>query len=151
MGNVFMKKSNDIFSSIKTFLEANQLKKNYDCLVVDVHGEITSEKMAIGHFFDGKASLVVGTHTHVPTNDAEFLKGGTGYITDAGMCGDYDSVIGMDKNNSIKRFLKEDSIKHFPSKGEASISGVIVDVCKETGLALNIKSFISGGVLNNTN
>ncbi|MDC3060604.1 YmdB family metallophosphoesterase [Candidatus Pelagibacter sp.] len=151
MGNVFMKKSNDIFSSIKTFLEANQLKKNYDCLVVDVHGEITSEKMAIGHFFDGKASLVVGTHTHVPTNDARILKGGTGYITDAGMCGDYDSVIGMDKNNSIKRFLKEDSIKHFPSKGEASISGVIVDVCKETGLALNIKSFISGGVLNNTN
>ena len=106
--------------------------------------------MAIGHYLDGKASLVVGTHTHIPTNDARILSRGTGYITDAGMCGDYDSVIGMDKNNSIKRFFKEDSIKHFPSKGEASISGVIVDLNKETGLALKIKSFISGGVLKST-
>ena len=106
--------------------------------------------MAVGHFLDGKASLVVGTHTHVPTNDARILSKGTGYMTDAGMCGDYDSVIGMDKNNSIKRFLKEDSIKHFPSKGEASISGVIVEVSRETGLALKIDSFIFGGVLNNT-
>ena len=71
-------------------------------------------------------------------------------MTDAGMCGDYDSVIGMDKNNSIKRFFKEESIKHYPSKGEASISGVIVDINKETGLASKIKSFITGGVLNNT-
>ena len=85
-------------------------------------------KWLLDIFLTGKASLVVGTHTHVPTNDARILKGGTGYITDAGMCGDYDSVIGMDKNNSIKDFSKEDSIKHFPSKGEASISGVIVDV-----------------------
>ena len=150
MGNVFMKKCNDIFYTLKKFLENNSLKKDYDCLIVDVHGEITSEKMAIGHFLDGKASLVVGTHTHVPTNDARILSGGTGYMTDAGMCGDYDSVIGMDKNNSINRFLKEDSIKHFPSKGEASISGVIVEVSKETGLALKIKNFITGGVLNNT-
>ena len=97
---------------------------------------------------DGKA-LVVGTHTHVPTNDARILSNGTGYMTDAGMCGDYDSVI-ADKNNSINRFLKEDSIKHFPSKGTASISGVIVDVCKETGLALKIKNFIIGGVFSNT-
>ena len=96
-------------------------------------------------------SLVVGTHTHVPTNDARILSGGTGYLTDAGMCGDYDSVIGMDKNNSIKRFFKEDSVKHFPSKGdEASISGAIVDINKETGLAKKIKSFITGGSLNNT-
>ena len=131
-------------------MENYSLKKNYDCLVVDVHGEITSEKMAIGHFLDGKASLVVGTHTHVPTNDARILSGGTGYLTDAGMCGDYDSVIGMDKNNSIKRFFKEESKKHFPSKGEASISGVIVDINEETGLALKIKNYIIGGVLKNT-
>ncbi len=150
MGNVFMKKCDDLFSNLKTFIENNSLKKNYDCLVVDVHGEITSEKMAVGHFLDGKASLVVGTHTHVPTNDARILSGGTGYLTDAGMCGDYDSVIGMDKNNSIKRFLKEDSIKHFPAKGEATISGVIVDIRKETGLAVKIKSFIDGGVFKNT-
>ena len=146
MGNVFMKKCEDLFTTIKNFLENNSLKKNFDCLVVDVHGEITSEKMAVGHFFDGRASLVVGTHTHVPTNDARILSNGTGYMTDAGMCGDYDSVIGMDKNNSIKRFFKEDSKKHFPSKGESSLSGVIVDVCKETGLALGIKNFIIGGV-----
>ena len=151
MGNVFMKKCDDLFITLKKFLEKNSLKKNYDCLVVDIHGEITSEKMAVGNFLDGKASLVVGTHTHVPTNDARILPNGTGYMTDAGMCGDYDSVIGMDKNNSIKRFLKEDSIKHFPSKGEASISGVIVNVSEATGLAIKIQSFIYGGVLNNTN
>ncbi len=151
MGNVFMKKCDDLFISLKKFLQENSLKKNYDCLVVDVHGEITSEKMAVGHFLDGKASLVVGTHTHVPTNDARILSKGTGYLTDAGMCGDYDSVIGMDKKNSIKRFLKEESVKHFPSKGEASISGVITEVSRETGLAVTIKSFIMGGVLSNTN
>ena len=149
MGNVFMKKCDDLFITLKKFLENKNLKKDYDCLVVDVHGEITSEKMAVGHFLDGKASLVVGSHTHVPTNDARILQKGTGYLTDAGMCGDYDSVIGMDKNNSIKRFLKEDSLKHFPSKGDASISGVIVEIDKETGLALNIKSYIYGGVFNN--
>ena len=112
--------------------------------MVDVHGEITSEKMAIGHYLDGKASLVVGTHTHVPTNDARILSGGTAYLTDAGMCGDYDSVIGMDKNNSIKRFFKEDSTKHFPAKGEASISGAIVDINKETGLAKKLKVLYPG-------
>ena len=149
MGNVFMKKSDDIFIILKNFFENKSLKRDYDGLVVDIHGEITSEKMAVGHYLDGKASLVVGTHTHVPTNDARILSGGTGYMTDAGMCGDYDSVIGMDKNNSIKRFFKEDSIKHFPAKGEASISGVIVDVSKETGLAVKINSFINGGVLKN--
>ena len=148
MGNVFMKKCEDVFEISQKFLKENEIKKNFDLLVVDFHGEITSEKNAIGHFFDGKASLVIGTHTHIPTNDARILSNGTGYMTDAGMCGDYDSVIGMDKNNSIKRFLKEDSIKHYPSKGEASISGVIVDLNKETGLALKIKSFIFGGVLN---
>ena len=150
MGNVFMKKCDDLFLTLKEFIENNSLKKDFDCLVVDIHGEITSEKMAVGHFLDGKASLVVGTHTHVPTNDARILSKGTGYMTDAGMCGDYDSVIGMDKNNSINKFLKEEAIKHFPSKGEASISGVIVDVSLETGLALKIKNFITGGVLNHT-
>ena len=150
MGNVFMKKCDDLFLTLKDFIENNSLKKDFDCLVVDIHGEITSEKMAVGHFLDGKASLVVGTHTHVPTNDARILSKGTGYMTDAGMCGDYDSVIGMDKNNSINKFLKEEAIKHFPSKGEASISGVIVDVSLETGLALKIKNFITGGVLNHT-
>ena len=148
MGNVFMRKTDDVFKTAKEICNKMKLKKDVDFLVVDFHGEITSEKMAVGHFLDGKASLVAGTHTHVPTNDARILSKGTAYITDAGMCGDYDSVIGMDKNNSIKRFLKEESKKHFPSNGESSLCGVVVDVCIKTGLALNIKKFITGGVLN---
>ncbi len=120
-----------------------------DLLVVDFHGEITSEKNAIGHFFDGHATLVVGTHTHIPTNDARILNNGTGYQTDAGMCGDYDSVIGMDKENSLNRFLKKDSVKHFPAVGEGTLSGVIVDCDINTGLAKNINSYIFGDKLKN--
>ena len=150
MGNVFMKKSNDVFETSNEFINKYKLKKDYDFLVVDFHGEITSEKNAIGHFFDGKATLVVGTHTHIPTNDARVLKDGTAYQTDAGMCGDYDSVIGMNKTNSLNRFMKKDSIKHFPSKGEATLSGVIVDCNIETGLANKIDSFIFGGQLTNS-
>ena len=149
MGNVFMKKCEDVFESSQNFIKKYKLKEDYDLLVVDIHGEITSEKNAIGHFFDGKASLVIGTHTHIPTNDARILKGGTGYQTDAGMCGDYDSVIGMNKENSINRFLKKNSIKHFPATGEATLSGVIVECDIKTGLATNIKSYVCGGHLKN--
>ena len=151
MGNVFMKKCEDVFETAKKFLKENILKENYDFLVVDFHGEITSEKNAIGHFFDGKATLVVGTHTHIPTNDARILKNGTAYQTDAGMCGDYDSVIGMNKDNSINKFYKKKAEKHFPSLGTGTLSGVIVDSCLETGLAKKIDSFVMGGVLQNTN
>ena len=104
----------------------------------------------MGHFFDGKATLVVGTHTHIPTNDTRVLKGGTAYQTDAGMCGDYDSVIGMNKDNSINRFLKKKSTKHFPAIGEASLCGVIVECDIETGLAKNVENFIYGGELKNS-
>ena len=150
MGNVFMKKCDDVFESSKKFLKSYQLKKDYDLLIVDFHGEITSEKNAIGHYFDGKATLVIGTHTHIPTNDARVLKLGTAYQTDAGMCGDYNSVIGMNKENSINRFLKENSIKHFPATGEATLCGVIVDCDINTGLAKNIESYIFGAQLKNT-
>ena len=150
MGNVFMKKCEDVFEISEKFMKQHKLKQNYDLLVVDFHGEITSEKNAIGHFFDGKATLVVGTHTHIPTNDARILNNGTGYQTDAGMCGDYDSVIGMNKENSLNRFLKKKSTKHFPAIGEATLCGVIVDCNVETGLANSIESYISGGQLNNT-
>ena len=150
MGNVFMKKSDDVFESSKKFLKKYQLKKDYDLLIIDFHGEITSEKNAIGHVFDGNATLVVGTHTHIPTNDARVLKNGTAYQTDAGMCGDYDSVIGMNKKNSINRFFKEQSSKHFPSVGDAALSGVIVDCDLDTGLAKNIESYIYGSQLKNT-
>ena len=148
MGNVFMKKCDDVFEISKKFMNSYRLKKDYDFLIVNFHGEITSEKNAIGHFFDGKATLVIGTHTHIPTNDARILKNGTAYQTDAGMCGDYDSVIGMNIDNSLNRFMKRDSVKHFPAIGEATLSGVIVDCNIETGLANKIKSYIFGGQLN---
>ena len=149
MGNVFMKKCEDVFEISEKFMKQYKLKHDYDLLVVDFHGEITSEKNAIGYFFDGKASLVVGTHTHIPTNDARILNNGTGYQTDAGMCGDYNSVIGMNAENSLNRFLKKKSIKHFPAIGEATLCGVIVDCNIETGLANDIKSYIFGDQLKN--
>ena len=147
MGNVFMKKCEDVFENSTNFLKKYKLKQDFDFLIVDFHGEITSEKMAIGHLFDGKATLVIGTHTHVPTNDARILSNGTAYQTDAGMCGDYNSVIGMDKNNSLNRFMKQNSVKHFPSNGEASLCGVIVTCNSKNGLAEKVESFIYGGEL----
>ena len=151
MGNVFMKKCDDVFKIASDFILNKKNFSDFDFLIVDFHGEITSEKMAIGNLFDGFATLVVGTHTHVPTNDARVLKNGTGYITDAGMCGDYDSVIGMDAQNSINRFLKKEALKHFPANGEATLSGVIVNCDTSNGLAKNIESFIFGGSLKNIN
>ena len=151
MGNVFMKKSDDVFQVAKKFISENRLKKDYNFLIVDIHGETTSEKMAMGHYFDGQATLVVGTHTHVPTSDARVLEKGTAYQTDAGMCGDYNSVIGMEKNNSINRFLKKDSLKHYPATGKASLSGLIVEGNLKNGLAININQFIQGGDLKKSN
>ena len=150
IGNVFMKKSNDVFEAANQFINKFKLKEDFDFLVVDFHGEITSEKNAIGHFFDGKASLVVGTHTHIPTNDARILQNGTAYQTDAGMCGDYDSVIGMNKNNSLNRFMKKDSVKHFPANGDSTLCGVIVECNTETGLANKVESYIFGEQLKNS-
>ena len=147
MGNVFMKKCEDVFEISEKFLKQFSLKKDYDFLVVDFHGEITSEKNAMGHFFDGKASLVIGTHTHIPTNDARVLSNGTAYQTDAGMCGDYDSVIGMNKEVSINRFFKQTSEKNFPASGEVTLSGAIIDCNIKTGLANHIESYILGGKL----
>ena len=151
MGNIFMKKCDDVFQVSKEFLKKNNLKKDYDFLVVDFHGEITSEKMAMGHFFDGEATLVVGTHTHVPTSDNRILNKGTAYLTDAGMCGDYNSVIGMDKTNSLNKFLKKNAKKHFPSIGEATLSGAIIVGDSNTGLAKSIEQFKFGGVLEEAN
>ena len=149
MGNIFMKKCDDVFESAKIFKNKYKLKEDYDFLIVDFHGEITSEKMAMGHFFDGKATLVVGTHTHVPTNDVRILINGTAYQTDAGMCGDYDSVIGMNKTNSLNRFLKKASIKHFPAEGNATLCGLIVECNTSNGLAEKVEPFIYGGELKN--
>jgi metallophosphoesterase (TIGR00282 family) len=148
MGNVFMRKTEDVFQVANKITKKIVLKKNVDFLIVDFHGEITSEKMAMGHFFDGLSTCVVGTHTHVPTADTRILDKGTAYQTDLGMCGDYNSVIGMNKENSIKRFLKDkDATKHFPAEGEATLSGLIVDTNVETGLAKKVTRFIEGGSL----
>ena len=104
--------------------------------------------MAIGHFFDGLMTCVVGTHTHVPTADTRILEKGTAYQTDIGMCGDYNSVIGMNKENSIKRFFKDkEATKHFPSVGEGTLSGIIVEADEKTGLAKNVSRIIEGGSL----
>ena len=150
MGNIFMRKSEDVFKVAKEIKKKTVLKKDVDFLIIDFHGEITSEKMAIGHFFDGQSTCVVGTHTHVPTADTRILEKGTAYQTDIGMCGDYNSVIGMNKENSIKRFFKEkDATNHFPSEGEATLSGIIVETNSETGLAKKVTRLIDGGSLVN--
>ena len=152
MGNIFMKKCEDVFKTAENNLAKYKIKKDMDFFIVDFHGEITSEKMAIGHFFDGKATLVVGTHTHVPTSDFRILDKGTAYQSDTGMCGDYNSVIGMNKENSIKKFFKNKDVKkHFPSLGEATLSGIIVEGNVSTGLAKSVKQFLYGGVLKQTN
>ena len=149
MGNVFMRKTEDVFKVANNIIKKLILKKNIDFLFVDFHGEITSEKMATGHFFDGMATCVVGTHTHVPTADTRILEKGTAYQTDIGMCGDYNSVIGMNKENSIKRFLKDkDAVKHFPAEGEGTLSGIIVETNSDTGLAKKVTRLIDGGSLN---
>ena len=143
-----MRKTDDVFQTAKNIRKKLVLKKDVDFLVVDFHGEITSEKMAMGHFFDGLATCVVGTHTHVPTADTRILEKGTAYQTDIGMCGDYNSVIGMNKENSIKRFLKDkNATKHFPAEGEGTLSGIIVETDFETGLAKKVSRYIDGGSL----
>ena len=150
MGNIFMKKCEDVFQAAKKFIQMIELKKDVDFIVVDMHGEITSEKMAMGYLFDGKATMVVGTHTHVPTSDYRIMEKGTAYQTDIGMCGDYNSVIGMNKDNSLKKFLKDPSAtKHYPALGEATISGLMVIAESKTGLAKKVEPIILGGSLEN--
>jgi len=150
MGNIFMKKCDDVFEAAKTFIQNVKLKIDADFIVVDIHGEITSEKMAMGHFFDGKATMLVGTHTHVPTSDYRIMEKGTAYQTDVGMCGDYNSVIGMNKENSLKKFFKDTSAKkHYPAIGEATISGLMVTADHKTGLAKKVEPIILGKHLEN--
>ena len=149
MGNVFMKKCDDVFVVAKKFIEKFKLGDGQaDFIIVDMHGEITSEKMAMGYLFDGKATMVVGTHTHVPTSDHRIMEKGTAYQTDLGMCGDYNSVIGMNRDNSLKKFLKDSSAEnHFPALGEATISGLLVTADDKTGLAKKVQPIILGGSL----
>ena len=148
MGNIFMKKCEDVFESAKKITQTIKLKRDADFIIVDLHGEITSEKMAMGYFLDGQVTLFVGTHTHVPTSDHRIMEKGTAYQTDIGMCGDYNSVIGMNRDNSLKKFFKDSSAKkHYPALGEATLSGLMVKANDDTGLAKEIEPIIIGGAL----
>ena len=148
MGNIFMKKCEDVFESAKKITQTIKLKRDADFIIVDFHGEITSEKMAMGYFLDGQVTLFVGTHTHVPTSDHRIMEKGTAYQTDIGMCGDYNSVIGMNRDNSLKKFFKDFSAKkHYPALGEATLSGLMVKAHDDTGLAKEIEPIIIGGAL----
>ncbi|AGT07777.1 TIGR00282 family metallophosphoesterase [Paracoccus aminophilus] len=149
LGQVFMKRPfDDPFSALDTVLRAHPSGGLVQAAVVDIHAEATSEKMAIGHYCDGRASLVVGTHTHVPTADAQILPRGTGYLSDAGMCGDYDSIIGMDKAEPMRRFLTGMTRERFsPAEGEATLCGVLVTTNDRTGLATSIQPVRRGGRL----
>lgn len=149
LGQVFMKRPfDDPFSAIEGVLKTHALGAAVQAAVVDVHAEATSEKMGMGHWCDGQASLVVGTHTHVPTADAMILKGGTAYLTDAGMCGDYDSVIGMEKMEPLRRFVTGMAKGRFePAEGEATLSGVFVETEDRTGKATRVVPVRVGGRL----
>ena len=150
-GRVFMADLDDPFRAVERELEACGLKSGADAILIDFHAEATSEKEALGHFVDGRATAVIGTHTHVPTADEQILNKGTAYISDAGMCGDFDSVLGMDKEEPLQRFLtKIPSGRFSPSSGEATLCGVAIEVDDETGLARAIAPLRLGGRLSQT-
>ena len=147
MGRVFMDALGDPFAAVDAELSACPLGEAADAVIVDIHAEATSEKMAMGHFCDGRASLVVGTHQHIPTADAQILPGGTAYQSDAGACADYDSVIGMDKAEPLQRFLRKLSTQRYtPATGPATICGVFVET-GANGLATRIEPVRVGGRL----
>ena len=148
MCRLFMDPLDDPFAAMEKVLASQRLGGTVDAIVVDVHGEASSEKMAMGHVLDGRASLVVGTHTHTPTADAQILTGGTGYQTDIGMCGDYDSVIGMKKGPAIDRFRRKMPGERLsPADGEATLCAVFVETDDATGLARHVAPLRLGGRL----
>lgn len=148
LARLFMDAHDDPFGAIEKVLRGHRLGGSVEAIVVDFHGEATSEKMAMGHFLDGRVSLVVGTHSHIPTADAQILPHGTAYITDAGMCGDYDSVIGMRKEVSVARFSRRlPTEKMVPAEGEATVCGVFVETDDKTGLARHLAPVRIGGRL----
>ena len=149
LGQVFMKRPfDDPFSAVDAVLKAHPMGGLVQASLIDIHCEATSEKMAMGHYCDGRASVVVGTHTHVPTADAMILPKGTAYQTDAGMCGDYNSVIGMDKEEPLRRFITGMGKGRFqPAMGEATLAGLFVETDDRTGKAKSVQMIRDGGVL----
>jgi len=148
MGRIFMDPLDDPFAAVERELTVCPLKQAADAIIVDIHGEATSEKQAMGHFCDGRASLVVGTHTHVPTADHQILPRGTAFISDVGMTGDYDSVIGMDKEEPLARFLRRIYGARFePALGEATLCALAVETDDGSGLARRVAAVRLGGRL----
>ena len=148
MGRNFMDPLDDPFAAVERELAACALKRMADAIIVDIHCEATSEKQGMGHFCDGRASLVVGTHTHAPTADHQILPGGTAYISDVGMSGDYDSVIGMAKDEPLNRFVRRIPSGRFePALGAATLCAVAVETDDSTGLARKIGAVRLGGRL----
>ena len=139
MGALFMPSLDDPFAAVSREIGACPLGAGCDAIVIDIHAEATSEKQVMGHFLDGKASLVIGTHTHAPTADHRILAGGTAFMSDVGMCGDYDSVIGMDKEEPLRRAItKIPSGRLNPAAGPGTLSGLAVEIDDATGLALRV-------------
>jgi metallophosphoesterase (TIGR00282 family) len=151
MGRLFMDPLDDPFAAVDRELEACPLGQVADAVIVDVHAEATSEKEAMGYFCDGRASLVVGTHTHVPTADHRVLPAGTAYLTDAGMCGDYDSVLGMQRDEPLRRFLqKTPGARLEAASGEGTLCGIAVETDDRTGLAVRVSPVRLGPGLEET-
>jgi calcineurin-like phosphoesterase len=139
MGSLFMPTLDDPFQAMSRELTACSIGNGCDAVIIDLHAEASSEKQTMGFFLDGKASLVIGTHTHVPTADWRILAGGTAYMTDVGMCGDYDSVIGMDKDEPLRRSTtKIAGGRLVPSQGPGALSGLAVEIDDRTGLARRV-------------
>lgn len=148
MGRLFMEPVDDPFAAVEKVLANHRLGGSVGAIVVDIHAEATSEKMALAQHLDGRVTMVAGTHTHIPTADAQIFPGGTAYISDAGMCGDYDSVIGMKKEISIQRFLRPLRTEPFrPAEGEGTLCGVFVETDPKTGLAKRVAPLRMGGRL----
>ena len=151
MGRTFMRPSDDPFRAVEQAVADCPLGQVADAIIVDFHAEATSEMQAMGQFLDGKVSLVVGTHTHIPTSDHRILAEGTGLMSDAGMCGDYDSVIGMETEEPLNRFLTGMANGRFvPASGEATLSGVVIETDPATGLCSKIAPLRVGGSLQQT-
>jgi len=150
MGRVFMDALDDPFAAVEAELAACPLGEAADAIVIDMHAEASSEKMAMGHFCDGRVSLVVGSHSHVPTADAQIFPGGTAYQTDAGACADYDSVIGMEKFQPVQRFITKMSSGRFsPATGPGTMCAVFVET-NARGLATRVEPVRLGGRLKQT-
>ncbi|MEM9207419.1 MAG: TIGR00282 family metallophosphoesterase [Pseudomonadota bacterium] len=151
LGRVFIDGFDDPFRMVEREVDACPLGEMADAVILDFHAEATSEKQALAAFLDGRVSALVGTHTHAPTSDHRVMPGGTAFVSDLGMCGDYDSVLGMEKAEPVHRFLhKIPSSRFEPSKGDGTVSGVFVETDDKTGLAKRIAPVRIGGALEQT-